>query len=87
MCEVRSQFWRRRPNFYVFISVSFRFLYFCFLLGKDEKLQSACLYTCLFEHMPYMITQCYLPPDRGDIPALVPAEADTRLSDPGGMQD
>jgi len=28
----------------------------------------------------------YLPPDRGDIPAFTPAEASTRLSDPGGMQ-
>jgi len=37
--------------------------------------------------MPYRITQCYLPPDRGDIPAFTPAEAGTRLSDPGGMQD
>jgi len=36
--------------------------------------------------MPYGITQSYLPPDRGDIPALTPAEAGTRLSDPGGMQ-
>jgi len=36
--------------------------------------------------MPYGITQCYLPPGRGDIPALTPAEAGTRLSDPGGMQ-
>ena len=36
--------------------------------------------------MPYRITQCYLPPGRGDIPALTPAEAGTRLSDPGGMQ-
>jgi len=34
--------------------------------------------------MPYGITQCYLPPDRGDIPAFNPAEAGTRLS--GGMQ-
>ena len=25
-------------------------------------------------------TQCYLPPGRGDIPALTPAEAGTRLS-------
>jgi len=33
--------------------------------------------------MPHGITQCYLPPDRGDIP---PTEAGTRLSDPGGMQ-
>jgi len=37
-------------------------------------------------HVPYEITQYYLPPDRGDIPALTPAEAGTRLSDPGGMQ-
>ena len=37
-------------------------------------------------HTPYRITQCYLPPDRGDIPALTPAEAGTRLSNPGKMQ-
>jgi len=37
-------------------------------------------------HMPYGITQCYLPPSRGDFPAFTPAEADTRFSDPGGMQ-
>jgi len=36
--------------------------------------------------MPHGITQYYLPPGRGDIPALTPAEAGTRLSDPGGMQ-
>ena len=36
--------------------------------------------------MPHGITQCYLPPGRCDIPALTPAEAGTRLSDPGGMQ-
>jgi len=36
--------------------------------------------------MPYGITQRYLPPDRGDILAFTPAEAGTRLSDPGGMQ-
>ena len=36
--------------------------------------------------MPHGITQCYLPPGRGDIPALTAAEAGTRLSDPGGMQ-
>ena len=34
-------------------------------------------------HMPHRITQCYLPPGRGDIPALTPAKAGTRLSDPG----
>jgi len=32
--------------------------------------------------MPHGITQCYLPPGRGDIPALT----GTRLSDPGEMQ-
>jgi len=37
-------------------------------------------------HMPHGITQCYLPRGRDDIPALTPAEAGTRLSDPGGMQ-
>ena len=37
-------------------------------------------------HVPYGITQYYLPPGRGDIPAFTPAEAGTRLSDPGGMQ-
>jgi len=36
--------------------------------------------------MPYRITQCYLPPDRGYIPAFTPTEAGTRLSDPRGMQ-
>jgi len=36
--------------------------------------------------MPYGITRCYLPHGRDDIPAHTPAEAGTRLSDPGGMQ-
>ena len=36
--------------------------------------------------MPYEITQCYLPPGRGDFPAFSPAKAGTRFSDPGGMQ-
>jgi len=36
-------------------------------------------------HMLYRITQCYLPPGRGDIPAFTPAEAGMRLSDPRGM--
>jgi len=29
----------------------------------------------LWELMPYGITQCYLPPGKGDIPTLTPAEA------------
>ena len=37
-------------------------------------------------HVPYGITQCYLSPGRGGIPALTPAEAGTRLSDPGGRK-
>jgi len=37
-------------------------------------------------HMPYGITQCYLPPDSGDFVAFTPPEAGTRFSDPGGMQ-
>ena len=37
-------------------------------------------------HLPYGITQYYLPLGRGNIPAFTPAEAGTRLSDPGGMQ-
>jgi len=34
-------------------------------------------------HMPCGITQCYLPPGRGDNPALTSAESGTRFSDPG----
>jgi len=37
-------------------------------------------------HMPYGITQCYLPPGRGDFAAFTPAEAGTRFSEPRGMQ-
>jgi len=37
-------------------------------------------HTAAGTHMPQEITQCYLPPGRGDIPALTPAEAGTRLS-------
>jgi len=32
------------------------------------------------------ITQCYLPPGRGDFPAFTPAEAGTRFSDPKGCK-
>ena len=40
-------------------------------------------HTATGTHIPHGITQCYLPPGRGDIAALTPAEAGTRLSDPG----
>jgi len=36
--------------------------------------------------MQYGITQCYLPPGRGDIPTLTPAEAGTRISNPEGCK-
>ena len=36
--------------------------------------------------MPYKITQCYLPPGRGDIPALTPAKVGTRFIDTEVMQ-
>jgi len=49
--------------------------------------RSLTCHTAMGTHMPYGITQYYLPPHRGGIPAFTPAEAGTRLSDPGGMQD
>jgi len=52
----------------------------------DVAVRSLTCHTATRTHMPYRITQCYLPPDRGDIPAFTPAEAGTQLSDPGGMQ-
>ena len=45
-----------------------------------------CLAATGTHHMPYGITQCYLPPGRGDIFALTTYEAGTRFSDPGGMR-
>jgi len=44
-------------------------------------------HTATGTHMRYGITQCYyLPPGRGDIPALTLGEAGTRFSDPRGIQ-
>ena len=43
-------------------------------------------YTATGNHMPYGITQCYLPPGSSDFPAFTPAKSGTRFSDPGGMQ-
>jgi len=42
--------------------------------------------TTMENHMPYGITQCYLPRGSGDFPSFTPAKAGTRFSDPGGMQ-
>jgi len=36
--------------------------------------------------MPYGITQCYLPPDRGENPAFTRSRSRYSISDPGGMQ-
>ena len=36
--------------------------------------------------MPYEITQCYLPPGRGDFPAFTPAEAGLDLATPEGCK-
>ena len=43
-------------------------------------------HTATENHIPCGITQCYQPPGSGDFPAFTPAEAGTRLSDPGGVQ-
>ena len=42
--------------------------------------------TAMGTHLPYGITQCYLPRGRGDTSAFTPGEAGTRFSDPGVMQ-
>jgi len=42
--------------------------------------------TAIGNHMPYGITQCYLPPGSYDFPIFIPAEAGTRFSDPVWMQ-
>jgi len=41
----------------------------------------------MITHVSYGITECYLPPGRGDILALPqPVKAGTRFSDPRGIQ-
>jgi len=52
----------------------------------DTADRSLTCHTATGTNMPYRITQCYLPPGRGDNPAFTPAEVGTRLSDPGGVQ-
>jgi len=44
---------------------------------KLKKEVVTCHYTATGTHVPHRITQCYVPPDRGDIPAFTPAEAVT----------
>jgi len=52
---------------------------------QDIAVRNQNYHTAAGNHMPYEITQCYLPPGRGDFPAFTPAKAGTRFSDPGGM--
>jgi len=52
----------------------------------DVAVRNRNYHTATGNHMPYMRSQCYLPPGRGDFPAFTPAEAGTRFRDPGGMQ-
>jgi len=53
--------------------------------GKDIAVRNRNYHTATGNHMPYGITQCYLPPGSGDFPAFALAEAGTRFSDPRGM--
>jgi len=55
-------------------------------LVLTRTLQFAVCHSATGTHVPYRITQRYLPPGRGNIPASTPAGAGTRLSDPGWMQ-
>ena len=54
----------------------------------DIAVRNQNYHTATGNHMPYGITQYYLPPGSGDFPAFTSAEGDTytRFSDPGGMQ-
>ena len=52
----------------------------------DIAVRSLTCHTATGTHMPYRITQCYLPRGRGDIPVFTQAEAGSRLRDPGGMR-
>ena len=52
----------------------------------DIAVHSLTCHTATGTHMPYRIAQCYLPPDRADIPAFTAAEAGTRLSNPEGCK-
>jgi len=58
----------------------------CIVKYTDITVRSLTCHTAMGTNMPYRITQCYLPPDIGDIPAFTSAEAGTRLSYPEGMQ-
>jgi len=54
--------------------------------GKQDLAVCELHHTAMGNHIQYGITQCYLPPGRGDFPAFTPAEDGTRFSDPEEMQ-
>ena len=54
--------------------------------GKDIEVRNRNHLTATGNHVPYGITQFYLPPGRGNFPAFTPAEAGTRFSDPTKVQ-
>ena len=56
------------------------------LSKPDIAVRNRNYHTATGNNMPCEITQCYLPPGRGNFPTFTPAEAGTRFSDPGGMQ-
>jgi len=61
-------------------------LYVYATVCTDIAVRSLTCHTATETHTPHGITQCHLPPDRGDVPFFTHAEAGTRLSDPRGMQ-
>jgi len=56
--------------------------YYCCFAALMHILNDRSHHTATGIHMPYGITQCYLPPGRGDIPAFTPEACDmhTRYS-------
>ena len=53
---------------------------------KSKRNITATSPTARETHVPYGIAQCYLPPGRGDIPAVTPAEASIDLATPEGCK-
>ena len=55
-------------------------------IEKWRRISRFARLTATATHIPYGITQCYLPPGRGDIPAFTPAEAGIDLATPEGCK-
>jgi len=52
----------------------------------DEAVQNRNHHTTTGNHIPYGITQCYLPSGSSDFPAFTPAKAGARFGHHRGMQ-